>query len=284
MTESGRGRLAKRLVEWRHERSRIGAYVFLEPVPTIEKRPETDQEGFELARRIAEEFSRRHAYVRALVAVQPVLPAEQKLAHAQTSRERLLGKLQELVDDDEQRVRNPLHRTENGTPIALSPMSKMSVDLLRRLLLAAAGRPPEPKHRDVEVAAMEWPALEELPPEIWIAFDLTTEMFFSAGNFAQAELQSQEIVAGVGVVEGGRKGAARVNAGAPPTEERLAAWRDGLDRARGPDGRLPHGAISEIATRLAERHGTTPSAERRFAYDHAGEIGLRRPRSRSATI
>jgi len=173
------------IVDWRLEQSRQGPYVFVSPVPSLSRRPETDEEAFALARRLGEATLRQNAWMRAMLVVQPAVSSRTRLDAARTARERFLGRLQELVDNDEQRERNPTAHLEGGTPVVLSPMSKLAMDPLRRLLLAAAGRPADPGRRTgaVTVSEMEWPAFDDLPPEIWLTLDLVVEMSFSAGNF-----------------------------------------------------------------------------------------------------
>lgn len=159
-------------------------------------------------------------------------------------------------------------------PQILNESAELAVRLIREALFGAAGM------RAAEGDAL--PPVRALPPGVWMALDLVAELAERSGGLAEAERQAREILAGVRVQEGGREGARRVRRG-PPAGERLAAWRAELDRERRPDGILPHGAVARIARTLARRHRTKPEAERRFAYDHAGELGLpeRRRRGRA---
>lgn len=196
------------IVDWRYEQSRQGPYAFLKPVPLLSRQPETDEEYSALVRWFAEKTLRSSdPLLRALKAVHPAVPAEDKLAAARISRERFFQRLQELLDDDEERAQNPTGLLEGGTSVVLPPISKLAIDPLRRLLLAAAGCRADPDRRTgkIDVYEMEWPAFDDLPPEIWFVLDLIVYMFFTGGKLEQAELQSREIVAGVKTKEGGRK-------------------------------------------------------------------------------
>jgi hypothetical protein len=258
------------IVDWRLEQSRQGPYVFVIPVPSLSRRPETDEEAFELARRIHEATLRQNALMRAMSAIhQPAVSSRGRLDAARTAREQFLGRLQELVDNDKKRARNPTGHPEGGTPVVLSPMSELAMDPLRRLLLAAAGRHADPGRRTgaVTVSEMEWPAFDDLPPEIWLALDLVAEMFFSAGNFVQAELQAREIMAGVRTKEGGHEGGlARAGEQRADYEKRLKELEPIARGMRGKGPELSRNSLAKlIVARCGRRFGSQRTVRRMLA-------------------
>lgn len=162
-------------------------------------------------------------------------------------------------------------------------MRGMIADLLAELAQAAlaAADPVAFDGHPARQLAADGAELARLARKLGVARELDCNdvyLALLAVNWCSYELGRLELLSpaasGHRVRRGGAKGAASANLGAPPTPERIAAWRDALAPERGPDGRPRHGAVSRIAAELAQRHGTSPEAERRFAYDHREAIGL----------
>lgn len=162
-------------------------------------------------------------------------------------------------------------------------MRGMIADLLAELAQAAlaAADPVAFDGHPARQLAADGAELARLARKLGVARELDCNdvyLALLAVNWCSYELGRLELLspAGVGhrVRRGSAKGAAIANGAAPPPAARIGAWKAELARIRRPDGRLPRGAVSRAAEALAEQFGTSPSTERKFAYEHRAEIGI----------